>query len=306
MRRHEAVGVGEQLGELVPVGVVVEQHPDHVGAPLGAEVRRTEVLERHHLVGLGAERDPEQLVLAAEDVRDRGLADPPPGADPGVLLDRPRQPAEDPPDPEHHALGDQRALGRRHGTTLPRLTDTAPSRGPVAQSGHGRRHGRVRRPPAAGASCRGANGVARRTTARSRSAAARRTPSRAPSTRCSGCSRSAPVSGCSTWAPARAGPPRSWPTSSGAPAASSVWSWSPTWSSSAAPTSARTGQPWARIEQAEPGVLGSPAEAPYDRILVSAEPRELPTELVDQLAATACWSSPWRAPCCGSPTPARS
>jgi protein-L-isoaspartate(D-aspartate) O-methyltransferase len=45
----------------------------------------------------------------------------------------------------------------------------------------------------------------------------------------------------------------------------------------------RTGQPWARIEAAEPGVLGRPAEAPYDRILVSAEPRELPTELVDQL-----------------------
>src|SRR5687767_14204378 len=46
----------------------------------------------------------------------------------------------------------------------------------------------------------------------------------------------------------------------------------------------RTGQPWARIEAAEPGVLGRPEEAPYDRILVSAEPRELPTELVDQLA----------------------
>ncbi len=46
----------------------------------------------------------------------------------------------------------------------------------------------------------------------------------------------------------------------------------------------RTGQPWARIEQAEPGMLGRPEEAPYDRILVSAEPRELPAELVDQLA----------------------
>jgi protein-L-isoaspartate(D-aspartate) O-methyltransferase len=46
----------------------------------------------------------------------------------------------------------------------------------------------------------------------------------------------------------------------------------------------RTGQPWARIEPAEPGVLGRPSEAPYDRILVSAEPRELPAELVEQLA----------------------
>ncbi len=46
----------------------------------------------------------------------------------------------------------------------------------------------------------------------------------------------------------------------------------------------RTRQPWARIEPAVPGQLGHPAEAPYDRILVSAEPRELPAELVDQLA----------------------
>ncbi len=46
----------------------------------------------------------------------------------------------------------------------------------------------------------------------------------------------------------------------------------------------RTGQPWARIEAAVPGVLGMPDDAPYDRILVSAEPRELPTELVHQLA----------------------
>ena len=45
------------------------------------------MLERHHLVGLGAERDSKQSVLTAEDVGDRGLADPPPYADPGVLLD---------------------------------------------------------------------------------------------------------------------------------------------------------------------------------------------------------------------------
>lgn len=46
----------------------------------------------------------------------------------------------------------------------------------------------------------------------------------------------------------------------------------------------RTGRPWARIEQAQPGVLGWPDEAPYARVLVSAEPRSLPQELVDQVA----------------------
>lgn len=47
---------------------------------------------------------------------------------------------------------------------------------------------------------------------------------------------------------------------------------------------ARTGQPWASIRAAIPGVLGCPDHAPYDRILVSAEPRELPASLLDQLA----------------------
>jgi protein-L-isoaspartate(D-aspartate) O-methyltransferase len=47
---------------------------------------------------------------------------------------------------------------------------------------------------------------------------------------------------------------------------------------------AATHQPWASIHQAEPGVLGLPDKAPYDRILVSAEPRTLPDELVEQLA----------------------
>jgi protein-L-isoaspartate(D-aspartate) O-methyltransferase len=46
---------------------------------------------------------------------------------------------------------------------------------------------------------------------------------------------------------------------------------------------ASTRQPWASIHQAEPGVLGLPDKAPYDRILVSAEPRTLPDELVEQL-----------------------
>lgn len=47
---------------------------------------------------------------------------------------------------------------------------------------------------------------------------------------------------------------------------------------------ARTGQRWASIREAEPGVLGWPQGAPYDRVLVSAEARELPEELVAQLA----------------------
>ncbi|NYD40153.1 protein-L-isoaspartate O-methyltransferase family protein [Nocardioides panaciterrulae] len=48
---------------------------------------------------------------------------------------------------------------------------------------------------------------------------------------------------------------------------------------------ARTGQPWARIAPAVEGVLGWPAQAPYDAILVSAGARALPAEMVDQLAA---------------------
>ena len=47
---------------------------------------------------------------------------------------------------------------------------------------------------------------------------------------------------------------------------------------------AATGQTWASIRAAVPGVLGLPDEAPWDRILVSAEPRSLPESLVDQLA----------------------
>jgi protein-L-isoaspartate(D-aspartate) O-methyltransferase len=50
---------------------------------------------------------------------------------------------------------------------------------------------------------------------------------------------------------------------------------------------ARGDWPWAHIEAATPGTLGAPAGAPYDRILVSAEARAMPTELVDQLGADA-------------------
>jgi protein-L-isoaspartate(D-aspartate) O-methyltransferase len=40
---------------------------------------------------------------------------------------------------------------------------------------------------------------------------------------------------------------------------------------------------WTSIRQARVGVLGLPEEAPFDRILVSAEARTLPVGLVDQL-----------------------
>ncbi len=47
---------------------------------------------------------------------------------------------------------------------------------------------------------------------------------------------------------------------------------------------ARTSYDWASIQTAQTHVLGDPASAPYDRILVSAEARTLPEELVAQLA----------------------
>jgi protein-L-isoaspartate(D-aspartate) O-methyltransferase len=43
-------------------------------------------------------------------------------------------------------------------------------------------------------------------------------------------------------------------------------------------------RPWVSVHQAENNVLGLPAQAPYDRILVSAEARTLPPPLVDQIA----------------------
>ena len=46
---------------------------------------------------------------------------------------------------------------------------------------------------------------------------------------------------------------------------------------------AALGRPWATVETAVPGVLGLPDQAPFDRILVSADAGRLPHELVDQL-----------------------
>ncbi len=42
--------------------------------------------------------------------------------------------------------------------------------------------------------------------------------------------------------------------------------------------------PWVSIADARPDALGLPDEAPFDRILVSAESRQLPDPLVEQLA----------------------
>lgn len=53
-------------------------------------------------------------------------------------------------------------------------------------------------------------------------------------------------------------------------------------------------QPWVRVHQARPGVLGLPEFGPFDRILVSAMGREMPGELLDQLAADGVMVAPWR------------
>ena len=45
----------------------------------------------------------------------------------------------------------------------------------------------------------------------------------------------------------------------------------------------RTAYDWAAIQQAVPGVVGVPGQAPFDRILVSAMARTLPPDLLDQL-----------------------
>ena len=42
--------------------------------------------------------------------------------------------------------------------------------------------------------------------------------------------------------------------------------------------------PWISVSQADPDVLGLPEQAPFDRILVSAEATRIPEPLVDQLA----------------------
>lgn len=50
--------------------------------------------------------------------------------------------------------------------------------------------------------------------------------------------------------------------------------------------------PWARVELSRPGVLGWPDEAPYDRVLVSADAPELPQPLVDQVGTAGIMVAP--------------
>ncbi|TLP74223.1 protein-L-isoaspartate O-methyltransferase family protein [Nesterenkonia sphaerica] len=52
--------------------------------------------------------------------------------------------------------------------------------------------------------------------------------------------------------------------------------------------------PWAEVRQATPGQLGLPQEAPFHRILVSAEAQELPQALVDQLEVGGIMVTPVR------------
>lgn len=42
--------------------------------------------------------------------------------------------------------------------------------------------------------------------------------------------------------------------------------------------------PWVQVRQSDSGVLGAPDDAPFDRILVSADAQGLPRALVDQLS----------------------
>ena len=44
------------------------------------------------------------------------------------------------------------------------------------------------------------------------------------------------------------------------------------------------GMPWAHVHKAVPGRFGAPSQAPFERILVSAQAQELPPDLVTQLA----------------------
>ena len=97
---QHAVALGEQLGDLVPVGGVLEHHPDHVAAPAGVEERMPGVAEHAQLFAGRPERDegggPVDLgragvrrvaaALDGEHVGEGALADPPAGADPGLLL----------------------------------------------------------------------------------------------------------------------------------------------------------------------------------------------------------------------------
>ena len=61
----------------------------------------------------------------------------------------------------------------------------------------------------------------------------------------------------------------------------------PTLAAQAAARVTATGMGWVRVEQALAGQLGWPDQAPYDRVLVSAEAADLPGDLLAQMAPDA-------------------
>ena len=93
---EHAEALGEELGDLVPVGGVVQDHPDDVAAPAGVEVRVAGVRQHVELLAGGPEGDERgrsvgsgrsrvgrvALALDGEHVGEGPLADQPPGARP--------------------------------------------------------------------------------------------------------------------------------------------------------------------------------------------------------------------------------
>ena len=134
------VDTGEAAGE-----IVVDARSAETGNGSRDRTMHAEVLESHQLVRLGAEGDAMDAVLATEDVRDRGLTDPPPDTDPGRLilaLGEGRADLTETLDPGEGHFGtlrhmDQPAIGHRQGQELPRARTWARSpRTSPCTSGH--------------------------------------------------------------------------------------------------------------------------------------------------------------------------
>ena len=119
-----------RLGDLVPVGCVVERETHRVAAPAQDVEGRARVPQRLVLLARGAEghdhMGPVDGVVDPEDVREGPRAHPPPGAYPSVLLVGVRegeaQSAEAPLDVGRHVVGEA-ADGRGDRRRLRRPTD---------------------------------------------------------------------------------------------------------------------------------------------------------------------------------------
>ena len=121
--RLHKIGNGDELSDLVPIrcspsGFIAEHHPDDVATPFGAEVGRAQVLEGRHVLGIATQGDPEDAVLAAEDVGDGAAGDAPAGADPSTLLVALGQVGGHGPDPVDHLIRDVGAIGHGSGSGL--------------------------------------------------------------------------------------------------------------------------------------------------------------------------------------------